>query len=716
MAANLFSPSWYRVADLTPRLRSHVQIHRHDYRGRVWFILQDHAGGRSHRLSPAGYRLVGLMDGKRTVQKLWEITNAQTGDEAPTQYEVIRLLGQLHAADALICNVPPDSLELFRRFQRHERMRWKQRLWTPLAVRIPLFDPDRFLERTLPLVRPLFTWYGAVLWLAVVASGIVLAAVHWADLTQNIVDRALTPQNLILLWFIYPVVKTLHELGHGYATKISGGEVHEIGIMFLVLIPVPYVDASAASGFRDKYKRMTVGAIGIAVEIFVGALALFVWVNAEAGAVHAVTYNVMLISGISTVLFNGNPLLRFDGYYVLADTLEIPNLGTRSTKYLGYLAQRYILGSRDAESPSHTRGEQVWFVVYGIAAFMYRLFILFVIILYIGGKFFIVGVALAIWATVTQVLVPVGKSMSFLFSNPRLRRNRGRALGRAGLALGVLIGLVFVVPAPLWIRTQGVTWPSEKSQVRVGVDSFVSRVLVAGGSVVSAGQGLVETEERFLNARVMLLLAQLRGLTVQLNAARISDRVQAAIISEEIAAVKADLKRARERTDALIIRSPRHGIFVVPNEQDLRGRFLRKGQLVGYVVNPADERTARVIVSQDDIGLVRERTRGVEVMAAEWGADPFPTQVVREVPGGTLRLPTPALGTVGGGPFAVDPRDPNGQTTIERVFEFEIGIPRSAQTDFLGQRVFAKFDLGFEPLGFQLYRSLRQLFIRVFSV
>ena len=697
-------------------MRSHVEIHRHDYRGRIWFILQDHAGGRSHRLSPATYRLVGLMDGKRTVETLWEITNAQAGDEAPSQEEVIRLLGQLHAADALICDVPPDGLELFRRFQRHQRMRWKQRLWTPLAVRIPVFDPDRFLERTLFLVRPLFSWFGVALWLAVVCVGVILAGVHWTDLTENIVDRALTPQNLLLLWFIYPTVKALHELGHGYATKQFGGEVHEIGIMFLVLIPVPYVDASAASGFRDKSKRMIVGAIGIMVEIFLGSLALFIWLGAEPGAVHAVAYNVMLISGISTILFNGNPLLRFDGYYVLADALEIPNLGSRSTKYLSYLVQRYILGVRDADSPSNSLGEQVWFVLYGVSAFIYRIFILFIIIIYIGTKFFIVGAGLAVWAMFTQVLVPVGKSMAYLFNNPRLKRNRGKVLGRAALALGAVVTLLFVVPAPLWIQAEGVTWPPEDSQVRIGADSFVVNILAAGGSEVLAGQPLVETEDPFLAARVTVLVAQLRGLAVQLNVARVSDQVQVAVIRHEITVVEANLARAREWTDALVVRSPRAGIFIVPDEQNLTGRFMRKGQLVAYVLSPDDELTARVIISQDDIGLVRERTRGVEVMAADWGADGFATDIVSEVPGGTLRLPTPALGTVGGGSFAVDPRDPSGQMTLERVFEFEIGLPAPARTGFLGQRVFVRFDLGVEPLGFQLYRSLRQLFIRVFSV
>ena len=118
MTETLFSPSWYRVADLKPRLRKHAELHRHDYRGKVWFVLQDHAGGRAHRFSPAAYRFIGLMDGERTVQEIWDTLNEQQGDEAPTQDEAIRLLGQLHAADVLICDVTPDSRELLRRHAR----------------------------------------------------------------------------------------------------------------------------------------------------------------------------------------------------------------------------------------------------------------------------------------------------------------------------------------------------------------------------------------------------------------------------------------------------------------------------------------------------------------------------------------------------------------------------------------------------------------------
>jgi putative peptide zinc metalloprotease protein len=711
----LFSPSWYRVANLKPRIRAHAQIHRHDYRGRIWFVLQDHALGRSHRFSPAAHHFIGLMDGERSVQAIWEAACEKLGDDAPTQEEVIRLLGQLHSADALICDVPPDSVELFRRFQRHERLQWKRRLWTPLAIRFPLFDPDRFLQRTLPVGDLVFSWFGLLVWIIVVGTGIVLAASHWTDLTENVVDRILAPQNLLLLWLVYPVVKAIHELGHAYATRKWGGEVHEIGIMLLVFTPVPYVDASSSWGFRDKHKRMVVGAAGIAVELFLGALALFVWLNVEPGAVRAVAYNIMLISGISTLFFNGNPLLRFDGYYVLADAVEIPNLGTRSNKYLGYLFQKYLFGVKDADNPADTLGERIWMVVYGIAAFLYRMFILFVIITFIAGKFFFIGVLLAIWAVSTQVFTPVAKNIGFLFNSPKLRRQRGRALATSMLLVLIAGTLLFVAPVPSWTRAEGVIWLPDDSQVRAGTDGFIARVLVPADSQVTRGQALVEAEDPFLSARVKLIQAQLRELRAQFDAALSEDRVQAAIIREEIASVLADLNRSKEREADLIFRSPTDGRFVIPNETDLPGRFMRKGQLVAYVVKPSDL-TARVVVGQDEISLVRERTRSVEVMLADWGAKAMPAEIRRNVPAASTRLPTAALGATGGGKFAVDPRDNQGVTTLSRVFQLELALPAGVRSRYLGSRLYVRFDHGFEPVGFQIYRALRQLLLRRFNV
>ena len=192
-------------------------------------------------------------------------------------------------------------------------------------------------------------------------------------------------------------------------------------------------------------------------------------------------------------------------------------------------------------------------------------------------------------------------------------------------------------------------------------------------------------------------------------------RVQAAVVREEMAAVTADLERTRGRTEELTVRSPLGGTFVLPGATDLPGRFVRQGEVVGYVVQPPDL-TARVVVSQDEIGLVRDRVEGAELMLAEYGAEGHPASVLREVPGGTSTLPTPALGTQGGGDFAVDPRDPEGRRTLQRVFELEVALPAEVARAHLGTRVFVRLDHGTEPLGFQIYRSLRQLLLRQFGV
>lgn len=716
MTTSLFSPSWYRVANLKPRLRKHVDIHRHDYRGRIWFILQDHATGRSHRLSPAAYRMLGLMNGRRTVQELWTLANEQLTDRAPTQDETIRLLGQLHAADAMVCDVPPDSRELFRRFQKHERQKTKQRFWSPLAVRIPVWDPDAFLTRTYPYVRFLFTRWGMIAWMLLVATGTILAIVNFGAITDNIFDRALTVENLLVLWLVYPFVKAFHELGHGYAVKANGGEVHEIGIMFLVLIPVPYVDASAASALRDKWQRMLVGGIGIMVELALAACALFVWLSVQPGAVHVVAYNVMLIGGVSTLLFNGNPLLRFDGYYVLADWIEIPNLGTRANKHIFYVIQKYLFGSRDAEPVTSLPAERVWFVGYGIAAFIYRMFIMFAIILYVAGRFFVLGVVLAIWAFTTQLLVPLGKGITFLVDDPKLRGRRGRAIGVTGAVLAGLGLLLFVVPFPSRTIADGVAWPVEQSQIRAGADGFITEMRVASRDVVAAGQVVAVAEDPLLEAQRDVLLARIATLEAQEDAMRRQDRVEADLLLEELAATRAQFARIEERIAGLTIVAPRAGQVIVPMVEDLEDVFVRRGAVIGYVIDERDVLTLRMMIDQNRVGMVRANAQSVEVWPAGYGQHPLAARILRETPGGVMQLPTAALGVQGGGDIPVDPRDTNGTRTLQRYFEFEVLMEEGAGAEFLGRRATIKIDHGFEPAGIQMARAMRQLFLRLYGV
>jgi putative peptide zinc metalloprotease protein len=711
----MYSQHWYRVADIKPRLRGHISLHRHYYRGKRCYLLQDEASGALHRFGPEVYEMIGQMDGVRTVNEIWEETLDRLGDDAPGQDETMQLLGQLHAADILQCDLTPDALEVFQRNIHKQRQDWKQRMLNPMSLRLPLWDPDRFLIRWLPVARPVFSWAGLAVWLLMVATGLVLAGLHWESITADIVDRVLNPWNLVIMFFTYPCIKLLHEFGHAFATRLWGGEVHEMGIMFLVLMPIPYVDATASAGFPEKRRRLAVSAAGMMVELFFAALALMLWINIETGLVSAIAYNVMLIGSISTLFFNGNPLLRFDGYYMLADAIEIPNLAMRSKRYLSYLLLRYLYGMQDVASPVSARGEAAWFAGYGIASFVYRMIISFTIILYLAGKFFFIGVLLAIWAIVLQIIIPIVRHIGFLFRDGRLQYQRVRALGVAGGGVLLLACGLFLIPAPLWTMAEGVVWLPEQSRVRAGGDCFVKAMLAAPDAQVTPGQPLMKCEDPLLEARAAVLEANLQELQAEHALAQSDKPVEAESIKQDMAAVSEELADARRQLDELVLRSPSAGQLVIPDFAHLEGRFVHRGDTLAYILTDAVKHV-RVVVKQADIGLLRQHIEGVEVRVAGQIGRTLQARVNNEVPAASDRLPSPALGTRGGGLIAVDPADESGMQALASLFQFELELQEDLPTQLYGQRVHVRFELGNEPLAMQWQRALRQLFMRRFGV
>ncbi|EKD33741.1 MAG: hypothetical protein ACD_75C02610G0001, partial [uncultured bacterium] len=478
------------------------------------------------------------------------------------------------------------------------------------------------LVRGLPLVKPLAGRAGVLLWLVVVVPALILAALHWPELSTGAADRLLTPENLLLLWFAFPFVKLLHELGHAFAVRLRGGEVHEMGIVLMALTPVPYVDCSASAAFPEKRWRMKVAAAGMAVELFVAALALYLWLAVEPGQVRKLAFNVMMIGGVSTLLANGNPLLRFDGYYVLADLLEIPNLARRSGKYLGYLLQRYLFGIEHAVSPVTARGEEGWFVVYGIASFCYRLFIMMALALWIGGKFFGAGIVLAAWAIATQLVFPAVHAVSEFFASIAGRRRRTRILAATTAITAVLGVMLFAVPLPFSTRTQGVVVVPEDSRVLAAADCFVSEIVVPDGTVVRPGDPLIVCEDPSLEAEAGVLTAGLAGAEARYLALPMELRVQREILKKELGSAEASLARVREKMNGLTVNSPGEGRFILPEGEGLRGRFIRQGELLGYIMGSAAP-TVVVAVEQADIALVREGSRAVELRLASGLARPL---------------------------------------------------------------------------------------------
>jgi putative peptide zinc metalloprotease protein len=714
MAGSLYSPSWYRVAELKPRLRTHVALHRQRFRGDLWYVVQDHQTGTFHRLSPAAYHAVCLMDGRRTVDAIWQSVSKRLGEEQPTQDEMVRLLSMLHNADLLVGEIPPDLDELAQRSQKQSRRKLLLKLRNPLALRMPLFDPDGFLNATIPLVRPLFTTAGFIAWLMLVASGCVIAAMHWTAITGNIVDQAFTTQNIALLIAIYPLVKVIHELGHAYATKVWGGEVHEMGIMLLVLVPVPYVDASASSAFREPWRRAVVGGAGIMVEAALAAGAILVWVHAEQGLVRAIAFNVALIGGVSTLLFNGNPLLRFDGYYVMTDLIGIPNLATRANKYFFEVVQRIAFGLSPDHSAHTAPGTRGWLLFYAVAAFCYRTMMTLTIALFIASKLFFVGVALALTTLFTALVLPLLKGLKFLFTSPQLRPRRKRALMVTGTAVASLAVAFFAIPLPYATMAEGVVWIGEQATVRARTDGVIDRI-ADGDRQSAAGTELVSLSDPILAAGRVVLTHQLAELRLRLEAVRLGDVVQANMLREQIRHTEGLVAVSSRRIADLTLNAEKDGRFLLATFDDLPGRFLRRGDIVGYLVGHED-RIVRVVIPQTDADLIRRRTTRIEARLVEDPDRILPATLLREVPAAQAEIPHAALATIGGGSIVLDPSRPDRLRPVETVFHFDLAVPHDALPARLGGRVYVRFDHGREPIALRLARSVRQLFLRQFNV
>ena len=716
--SSLFSSTWYRSAGVVPRLRSQARIFRHVYRGEVWHVVQDLASGKFLRLNPTAYRIVSLLDGLRTLDEVWRIACELLEDAAPSQDEVLQLMHQLHQTNLLATDRAPDLAELEERTVRSRKNRIKQYIANPMALRIPLIDPDRFLTRLVGLL-PRWLWSVMLMaWFALMAMGISLAALHWDELTNDLARLVFTQEYILTLILVFPVLKAIHELGHGIAIKLFGGQCHEMGVMMLVFMPIPYVDASHASAFLGKYQRILVGAAGMMIELAVASVALWMWTLAEPGLFRVVLHDIVILAGVVTLLFNLNPLLRFDGYYILSDWLEIPNLGNKANQYLGHVLKRHLLQVRKGlQPPKVTAGEPVWLLGYSVLSFLYRMFIVTVIMLFVATQFFFIGVLLAAWAFYLMIVLPFGKTLKKALEDPALAEKRPRLYAVSMVTLLLALWLFTVQPFPAATVVEGVVWMPEHSQLRMANDCFGAEVLVRPGPV-GHGEALLSCDDPQLHARYRELLARETELEAELGLARSRDRVLAQNIQSELIHVRQNLRDVERRIGRFTLHSPHAGEFVMPSPADFEGRWLLRGEIIGYVLDPA-RFTLLAVVPQGAADRMRRDLQGVEMRAVDDVWRGHPATVLREVPAATRELPSLALALEGGGRIGVAPPRAEGEKprTLEPVFVVELALDQAeafAQT--LGSRVFVRLEHSPEPLTIQAWRVVREVFMRRFGV
>lgn len=713
-----FSPFWHRVRALKPKLRPHVQITRQHYRGRRWHVVHDPASNQFYRLSPIAHELVCTLDGQRSVEDAWNLSLQTHGDDAPTQPEVIELLGQMYSSNLLSLDTAPETEQLLARGRDRAARRWKSQAIGIMYFKIPLFNPDAYLSWLQPILRPLLNRVGFVLWLALAIAGLVSLVPYWSELTSGL-GSAVSPGNwpwLIVAWI---VLKIVHETGHGVLCKHFGGQVPEFGVMLLVLLPSPYVDASATWAFANKWRRMAVGAGGMIFEIAVAAVSAFVWIatrgtGTESGQlVHQLAYNTMLTSGISTVLFNANPLMRFDGYYILSDLLEVPNLMQRSQKHLQYVFQKYVYRLDHTRPVTSVPAERSILTIYGVLALIYRFVIFFGITVYLIGQFFALGVILAMWSMVAWIVLPVGKFVHWLASSPQLMDKRGRTIAiSAGLAAAVLL-LTGILPMPDHRRAWGVVESTQRTGVYFGTDGFIEVVHKRAGDAVVKGEPIVtltskDLEVTLAGAKAGLdeALAQERSYLAQgIPAAAQIGQKQVQLMNDYIA----ELER---RMEALIVRAPHDGVVVGQDPIRLGGRYARRGQMLCEVADQANLRVSANLTQAEASWLYELRREDYQVQMRRLGR-PDEVSIGGEVvipKTGQRELAHSSLGAAGGGSVELDAGDETGLLAKSPQFEVRISPAEGLRLAGLpGERVGVRFTLPSKPLLTQWIDRFRKI-------
>ena len=555
----------------------------------------------------------------------------------------------------------------------------------------------------------------------------MLGALHWGQLRTDFSDRLLSLENIAALGLIYPLIKILHETGHGLALRRFGAEVHRIGILFIAFVPVPYVDASHSILLPDKYQRMAVAGAGILTELFIASLAMLGWVASEPSAFHTACYNVLLISGLSTLLFNGNPLQRYDGYYLLCDFAEIPSLGMRSTQYITYLFKKIVLADERGRAPLASPAERRWFLIYGPLSSIYRTWLVFSIAFFVARSYPLIGAGLALWSTVGALSAPIMGFYRVLRAPPSPVRNK--AWKRLGVLIGGLVFLFAIIPLPLRLVEPGVVWLPEEANIRPKVGGEVSELNVAQGQHVDAGQPILTLDDAEVRMRYSRANGELTEMEAERTRLAASDIVGAAKEQDRIVAARTSREEAKTELASLVVKSPASGTVLFKDYADLPGRYVAKGQAPAVIWN-GDNVVIRTMVRAEDIDLLRSRNRGIEIRTDYDRSVVLPGHLLRIVPTATDRLPSPVLSVDGGGPFAItaDPHDEthqpdesldlvsqNGLRTAESLFEVDVQCDAPMPAGFLNGLAHVRFQLGWEPIVFRATRELRIVFLRFFN-
>jgi putative peptide zinc metalloprotease protein len=598
-----------------PKLRSDLVLVEQTYRGEQSFIVKDPQTRKYFRFRPVEVMVMQSLDGSRTPAE----AAAALGDAGVrvSASAVEKFAGKLRSMGLLERTLRERSVLQLERLRAERRRRLGKGPFKGdlMRIRWSVGDPDHFMDRWLPRIRFLFTPTFIKVSLFLFAVYFLVISVRWDEFSRAFADMYLLQMSVstyIILWVVSMVIIVAHELGHGFACKYFGGQVHEIGAMLLYFEPAFYCNVNDAWTFPELRSRLWVTAAGSWIQFVLASIAAIVWWAAIPGTLLSqAALAAVLFGGVTTILINANPLLPLDGYYALSDYLEVPNLRQRAFAYLYWLIKTRLL-RLDLPEPAADDREKRIFLWYGLLAVAYISFTLgFTAAVAYGwlnrvlGTVGLVIFAVAAWRTVRKPLLEGGRYLVTAWRS-RSAVLRGRTMRQRllfGLGAVVIIGLV--VPRPITVTAPFAVAPALSLPVTAPDSGLIQRVYVREGTGVTPGTPLIEMRNFDLERAAFTSRRLVDSMVAREAQARARNEMGVVSrIAAERAPEAARLAGLQLEAGSLLLRASAAGIVLTPRPESLGGHWVSLGQRL-LQLGLADSLEARIALSGAGASLVR---------------------------------------------------------------------------------------------------------------
>ncbi len=644
--------STYQLGSIVLRVRDDIDILVREYGGQPCFIIEDELTSQYFRIGAAEYTFLSLLDGSNTFASALGRTASIMKQDALTEDRAANFCKWLvHAG--LASTEQSRSTERLVEHQQQGVTRRNVGRFSALSQRIPLIHPRNSIDVMHRMFGWLFSGPVALLYLLLVGYGTSAIVLQWERFTTS-AARVISADNWIWLAGTWLVLKLVHESAHGVACRRFGGTVREAGLLLIVFIPLPYVDVSAAWRFASRWQRIIVSAAGMMAELAVAAVAAIIWSQSGPGLLSQNAVNVIFSASVMTVLFNANPLMRFDGYYILTDLLELPNLYTHGSRALLQTGRTWGLGL-PSQPQEYPEGRARLILAYGIAAFVWRIVICVGLVLAADVLLYGLGTLLAACAVLAWLCVPVLRLLKFVMLGNKIEQpSRLRFACLAGGLAAATATCLTVVP---WYSTTTAPLVVDyypKLEVRSPASGFVEKIFAEVGQNVRAGDLLFVLRNDELETQLHELKLDIERS--EHRALRFLDRKEQAafqVEQESLVALRERLKELSKQYQHLYITAPADGVVLTARLDDSQGSYVLAGSMLVEIGSRGNKKLL-AMVDQSEAESFREQVgHPINIHIQGTGSSWAATELTEVSMRATREFPHPALAAHVGGSLDV---------------------------------------------------------------